>query len=58
MPFFSRFAGSGDGSGKIIQRFPKKDWHGTAFPQGVEMVSTPYNVLSFLPGGGWFGREG
>lgn len=32
-------AGSGEGCGKIIQRFPKKDWEGTAFPQGVEMVS-------------------
>lgn len=32
-------AGSGEGCGKIIQRFPKKDWDGTAFPQGVEMVS-------------------
>ncbi|KAI3377137.1 hypothetical protein L3Q82_000329 [Scortum barcoo] len=30
-------AGSGEGCGKIIQRFPKKDWDGTAFPQGVEM---------------------
>ncbi|GAA6080929.1 myotubularin-related protein 13 isoform X1, partial [Tachysurus ichikawai] len=30
---------SGEGCGKIIQRFPKKDWDGTAFPQGVEMVS-------------------
>uniref|UniRef100_A0A673MS34 Myotubularin-related protein 13-like n=1 Tax=Sinocyclocheilus rhinocerous TaxID=307959 RepID=A0A673MS34_9TELE len=29
--------GSGEGCGKIIQRFPKKDWDGTAFPQGVEM---------------------
>uniref|UniRef100_A0A8D3D2D1 SET binding factor 2 n=1 Tax=Scophthalmus maximus TaxID=52904 RepID=A0A8D3D2D1_SCOMX len=27
-------AGSGEGCGKIIQRFPKKDWEGTAFPQG------------------------
>lgn len=32
-------AGSGEGCGKIIQRFPKTDWEGTAFPQGVEMVS-------------------
>ncbi|XP_034052821.1 myotubularin-related protein 13 isoform X4 [Gymnodraco acuticeps] len=37
-------AGSGEGCGKIIQRFPKKDWDGTAFPQGVEMFSQP---------GGW-----
>uniref|UniRef100_A0A8C6SXU6 SET binding factor 2 n=1 Tax=Neogobius melanostomus TaxID=47308 RepID=A0A8C6SXU6_9GOBI len=31
--------GSGEGCGKIIQRYPKKDWEGTAFPQGVEMVN-------------------
>ncbi|XP_051919539.1 myotubularin-related protein 13 isoform X2 [Hippocampus zosterae] len=37
-------AGSGEGCGKIIQRFPKKDWDGTAFPQGVEMFCQP---------GGW-----
>uniref|UniRef100_A0A3P8RG71 SET binding factor 2 n=1 Tax=Astatotilapia calliptera TaxID=8154 RepID=A0A3P8RG71_ASTCA len=36
--------GSGEGCGKIIQRFPKKDWEGTAFPQGVEMFCQP---------GGW-----
>ncbi|KAL6468968.1 hypothetical protein MHYP_G00224920 [Metynnis hypsauchen] len=36
--------GSGEGSGRIIQRFPKKDWDGTAFPQGVEMFCQP---------GGW-----
>uniref|UniRef100_A0A3B4YYY9 SET binding factor 2 n=1 Tax=Seriola lalandi dorsalis TaxID=1841481 RepID=A0A3B4YYY9_SERLL len=34
----------GEGCGKIIQRFPKKDWEGTAFPQGVEMFCQP---------GGW-----
>uniref|UniRef100_A0A8C2DPW5 SET binding factor 2 n=1 Tax=Cyprinus carpio TaxID=7962 RepID=A0A8C2DPW5_CYPCA len=37
-------AGSGEGCGKIIQRFPKKDWDGTVFPQGVEMFCQP---------GGW-----
>uniref|UniRef100_A0A8C2GGV5 SET binding factor 2 n=1 Tax=Cyprinus carpio TaxID=7962 RepID=A0A8C2GGV5_CYPCA len=36
--------GSGEGCGKIIQRFPKKDWDGTVFPQGVEMFCQP---------GGW-----
>ncbi|XP_036819179.1 myotubularin-related protein 13 isoform X4 [Oncorhynchus mykiss] len=36
--------GAGEGCGKIIQRFPKKDWEGTAFPQGVEMFCQP---------GGW-----
>uniref|UniRef100_A0A8C6SZ03 SET binding factor 2 n=1 Tax=Neogobius melanostomus TaxID=47308 RepID=A0A8C6SZ03_9GOBI len=29
------------GCGKIIQRYPKKDWEGTAFPQGVEMFCQP-----------------
>uniref|UniRef100_A0A3B4T3C3 SET binding factor 2 n=1 Tax=Seriola dumerili TaxID=41447 RepID=A0A3B4T3C3_SERDU len=38
------FEGTGEGCGKIIQRFPKKDWEGTAFPQGVEMFCQP---------GGW-----
>ncbi|XP_031443028.1 myotubularin-related protein 13 isoform X2 [Clupea harengus] len=37
-------SGSGDGCGKILQRFPKTDWDGTAFPQGVEMFCQP---------GGW-----
>ncbi|XP_056269616.1 myotubularin-related protein 13 [Pseudoliparis swirei] len=37
-------ADSGEGCGKIIQRFPKKDWERTAFPQGVEMFCQP---------GGW-----
>ncbi|KAK1798181.1 hypothetical protein P4O66_000499 [Electrophorus voltai] len=32
------FQGSREGSGRIIQRFPKQDWDGTAFPQGVEMI--------------------
>ncbi|MFT7816707.1 myotubularin-related protein 13 isoform X1 [Arapaima gigas] len=36
--------GSGEGCGKIIQRFPEKDWDGTAFPPGVEMFCQP---------GGW-----
>ncbi|XP_041929760.1 myotubularin-related protein 13 isoform X2 [Alosa sapidissima] len=36
--------GSGEGCGKILQRFPKTDWDGTAFPQGVEMFCQP---------GGW-----
>lgn len=31
--------GSGAGLGKIIQRFPQKDWDDTPFPQGVELVS-------------------
>uniref|UniRef100_A0A7N5ZQ38 SET binding factor 2 n=1 Tax=Anabas testudineus TaxID=64144 RepID=A0A7N5ZQ38_ANATE len=42
--FIMSYIGSGEGCGKIIQRFPKKDWEGTAFPQGVEMFCQP---------GGW-----
>uniref|UniRef100_A0A673JFL5 Myotubularin-related protein 13-like n=1 Tax=Sinocyclocheilus rhinocerous TaxID=307959 RepID=A0A673JFL5_9TELE len=41
---FEKPKGSGEGCGKIIQRFPKKDWDGTVFPQGVEMFCQP---------GGW-----
>ncbi|XP_060159496.1 myotubularin-related protein 13 isoform X5 [Globicephala melas] len=36
--------GSGAGLGKIIQRFPQKDWDDTPFPQGVELFCQP---------GGW-----
>nr|XP_023660781.1 myotubularin-related protein 13-like [Paramormyrops kingsleyae] len=36
--------GSGEGCGKIIQRFPAKDWEDTVFPPGVEMFCQP---------GGW-----
>uniref|UniRef100_A0A8C1FIQ7 SET binding factor 2 n=1 Tax=Cyprinus carpio carpio TaxID=630221 RepID=A0A8C1FIQ7_CYPCA len=42
--FWFTARGSGEGCGKIIQRFPKKDWDGTVFPQGVEMFCQP---------GGW-----
>uniref|UniRef100_A0A8I3WKQ8 SET binding factor 2 n=1 Tax=Callithrix jacchus TaxID=9483 RepID=A0A8I3WKQ8_CALJA len=36
--------GSGEGLGKIIQRFPQKDWDDTPFPQGIELFCQP---------GGW-----
>ncbi|XP_064423329.1 myotubularin-related protein 13 isoform X2 [Latimeria chalumnae] len=36
--------GTGDGFGKIIQRFPQKDWDDVPFPQGVELFCQP---------GGW-----
>ncbi|XP_060033175.1 myotubularin-related protein 13 isoform X5 [Erinaceus europaeus] len=36
--------GSGAGLGKIIQRFPQKDWEDTPFPQGIELFCQP---------GGW-----
>uniref|UniRef100_A0A8C4V8I9 SET binding factor 2 n=1 Tax=Falco tinnunculus TaxID=100819 RepID=A0A8C4V8I9_FALTI len=32
-------AGPAEGLGKIIQRFPQKDWEDTPFPQGIELVS-------------------
>uniref|UniRef100_A0A8C4LFM8 SET binding factor 2 n=1 Tax=Equus asinus TaxID=9793 RepID=A0A8C4LFM8_EQUAS len=33
--------GSGAGLGKIIQRFPLKDWDDTPFPQGIELFCQP-----------------
>ncbi|KAM9372844.1 myotubularin-related protein 13 isoform 4-T4 [Phaethornis superciliosus] len=36
--------GSTEGLGKIIQRFPQKDWEDTPFPQGIELFCQP---------GGW-----
>ncbi|XP_075423198.1 myotubularin-related protein 13 isoform X1 [Ascaphus truei] len=36
--------GPGEGLGKIIQRFPQKDWSETPFPQGIELFCQP---------GGW-----
>ncbi|XP_069891393.1 myotubularin-related protein 13 isoform X3 [Dipodomys merriami] len=36
--------GPGEGLGKIIQRFPQKDWDDTPFPQGIELFCQP---------GGW-----
>lgn len=40
-------AGPTEGLGKIIQRFPQKDWEDTPFPQGIELVSLHY-ILQFL----------
>uniref|UniRef100_A0A8C5IF12 UDENN domain-containing protein n=1 Tax=Junco hyemalis TaxID=40217 RepID=A0A8C5IF12_JUNHY len=37
-------AGPTEGLGKIIQRFPQKDWEDTPFPQGIELFCQP---------GGW-----
>uniref|UniRef100_A0A7M4EBF0 SET binding factor 2 n=1 Tax=Crocodylus porosus TaxID=8502 RepID=A0A7M4EBF0_CROPO len=37
-------AGRSEGLGKIIQRFPQKDWNDTPFPQGIELFCQP---------GGW-----
>ncbi|XP_057172850.1 myotubularin-related protein 13 isoform X1 [Ursus arctos] len=48
--------GSGAGLGKIIQRFPQKDWDDTPFPQGIELRlnSIWIQVLhQFCQPGGW-----
>ncbi|KFO62246.1 Myotubularin-related protein 5, partial [Corvus brachyrhynchos] len=34
-------AGSGDGQGQILQRFPEKDWEDNPFPQGIELFCQP-----------------
>uniref|UniRef100_A0A8C0IIS2 SET binding factor 2 n=1 Tax=Bubo bubo TaxID=30461 RepID=A0A8C0IIS2_BUBBB len=34
---FCLSAGPAEGLGKIIQRFPQKDWEDTPFPQGIEL---------------------
>uniref|UniRef100_A0A8C0IJF3 SET binding factor 2 n=1 Tax=Bubo bubo TaxID=30461 RepID=A0A8C0IJF3_BUBBB len=41
---FCLSAGPAEGLGKIIQRFPQKDWEDTPFPQGIELFCQP---------GGW-----
>ena len=39
-------AGSGTGSGKVLQRFPEKDWDDCPFTIGLELVS--YMIMMFL----------
>ncbi|XP_047641826.1 myotubularin-related protein 5 isoform X4 [Phacochoerus africanus] len=34
-------AGSGEGQGQILQRFPEKDWEDNPFPQGIELFCQP-----------------
>ncbi|XP_053517644.1 myotubularin-related protein 5 isoform X1 [Artibeus jamaicensis] len=34
-------AGSGEGRGQILQRFPEKDWEDNPFPQGIELFCQP-----------------
>uniref|UniRef100_A0A3B3QJM1 SET binding factor 2 n=1 Tax=Paramormyrops kingsleyae TaxID=1676925 RepID=A0A3B3QJM1_9TELE len=43
LPFFvsGLLPGPGEGRGKILQRFPEKDWDGTPCPQGLEMFCQP-----------------
>ncbi|KAG9337308.1 hypothetical protein JZ751_028876 [Albula glossodonta] len=33
-----------EGQGRILQRFPEKDWEDNPFPQGIELVSPPSNT--------------
>ncbi|XP_069085535.1 myotubularin-related protein 5 isoform X10 [Pleurodeles waltl] len=33
--------GSGEGQGRILQRFPEKDWEDNPFPQGIELFCQP-----------------
>nr|XP_021543162.1 myotubularin-related protein 5 isoform X3 [Neomonachus schauinslandi] len=37
----SELAGSGEGQGHILQRFPEKDWEDNPFPQGIELFCQP-----------------
>uniref|UniRef100_A0A8C9RGP9 SET binding factor 1 n=1 Tax=Scleropages formosus TaxID=113540 RepID=A0A8C9RGP9_SCLFO len=34
-------AGGSDGQGRILQRFPEKDWEDNPFPQGIELFCQP-----------------
>ncbi|XP_077902623.1 myotubularin-related protein 13 isoform X6 [Ictidomys tridecemlineatus] len=54
---------SGEGLGKIIQRFPQKDWDDTPFPQGIELIlwdflcRKSYHPQFCQPGGWQLSRE-
>ena len=39
----------GEGQGRILQRFPEKDWEDSPFPQGVELVSQHSSQLRHVP---------
>ncbi|KAI4790600.1 hypothetical protein KUCAC02_034526, partial [Chaenocephalus aceratus] len=38
----------GEGQGRILQRFPEKDWEDSPFPQGVELLYTERQPASFF----------
>ncbi|XP_053755970.1 myotubularin-related protein 13 isoform X3 [Panthera pardus] len=44
--------GSGAGLGKIIQRFPQKDWDDTPFPQGIELGTKKEEIEGEVEGSG------
>uniref|UniRef100_A0A8C0Y877 SET binding factor 1 n=1 Tax=Cyprinus carpio carpio TaxID=630221 RepID=A0A8C0Y877_CYPCA len=39
--FVFLFVGGGEGQGRILQRFPEKDWEDNPFPQGLELFCQP-----------------
>uniref|UniRef100_A0A8B9G037 SET binding factor 1 n=1 Tax=Amazona collaria TaxID=241587 RepID=A0A8B9G037_9PSIT len=41
-------AGSRDGQGQILQRFPEKDWEDNPFPQGIELFCQPSGWQLFM----------
>lgn len=43
--FISVFTVEGEGQGRIIQRFPEKDWEDSPFPQGIELVSQQIDMF-------------
>lgn len=42
-------AAEGEGQGRILQRFPEKDWEDSPFPQGTELVSRLAGTRRPLP---------
>lgn len=45
--FFGYVAVGGQGRGKILQRFPEKDWENCPFTQGIELVSIYIYIYIF-----------
>jgi len=43
---FSLFAQGETGGGKVVQRFPEKDWPDVPFTPGIEMVIFPLYTLT------------
>lgn len=41
----------GEGQGRILQRFPEKDWEDSPFPQGIELVSQHLQTCSSVAQG-------
>lgn len=41
----------GEGQGRILQRFPEKDWEDSPFPQGIELVSQHFQTCSSVAQG-------